>query len=295
MTSPNTDSFEANRSRLFGLAYRMLGSVADAEDILQDAYLRWRRVDIKTVSNADAFLTTIVSRLCLDRLKEARRQREIYVGPWLPEPLLNDPAIAVAPPNELASDISYALMLALERLSPLERAAFLLHDVFDMEFSEIADVLDRNEAACRQLASRARTNVRKNKPRVDTNSCDSKKIADAFFSALRSGDPAQLRDVLAENAAFHADGGGRVPSARNILYGAERIAQFFAGYARKGLTNRPKWARRIVINNLPGEIAMNADGVMQTTVIEIQNDHVIAVYVTRNPEKLRHLEGLTSQ
>ncbi|MCK5745931.1 MAG: RNA polymerase sigma factor SigJ, partial [Oricola sp.] len=195
----------------------------------------------------------------------------------------------------VADDVSFALMLALERLSPLERAAFLLHDVFDMDFAEIAGVLGRNEAACRQLASRARANVRKEKPRFEPAPDDSANIADAFFVALRSGDASALRDVLAADAVFHADGGGRVPAARNILLGSERIAQFFAGYARKGVTSKPKWTRRVVVNGLPGEIAVNADGVLQTTAVDIRGGRVAAVYVTRNPDKLRHLEKLTPQ
>lgn len=292
MTVGEPGIFEEQRPRLFGLAYRMLGSVADAEDVVQDAFLRWRGVDAETVGNPRGFLSKVVSRLCLDKLKEARRRREIYVGPWLPEPLINDPDLATTPRETVADDVSFALMLALERLSPLERAAFLLHDVFDMEFSEIAGVLDRSEAACRQLASRARANVRKDKPRFAAPAEGNAKIADAFFVALRSGDAGSLRDVLAADAVFHADGGGRVPAARNILRGAERIAQFFAGYARKGVTSKPKWKRRLIVNGLPGELAMNADGVLQTTAVEIRDGRVAAVYVTRNPDKLRHLARL---
>ena len=190
---------------------------------------------------------------------------------------------------------TFALMLALERLSPLERAAFLLHDVFDMEFAEIAAVLNRSEAACRQLASRARGNVRRERPRFETAPDRSAKIADAFFAALRSGDAGALRDALAEDAVFHADGGGRVRAARNILYGADHISRFFAGYARKGALSHPRWTRRIVVNGLPGELAVNADGVMQTTALEIRDGRVAAVYVTRNPDKLRHLEPLAPQ
>lgn len=295
MTASEPGIFEEQRPRLFALAYRMLGSVADAEDVLQDAFLRWRGVRAETVGNPRGFLSKIVSRLCLDKLKEARRRREIYVGPWLPEPLIDDRGLASVAEETVAGDVSFALMLALERLSPLERAAFLLHDVFDMEFAEIAGVLNRTEAACRQLASRARANVRKEKPRFDVKSTDSEKIADAFFVALRSGDAQALRDVLAADAVFHADGGGRVPAARNILRGADRIAKFFAGYARKGVTSKPKWKRRLVVNGLPGELAMNADGVMQTTAVEIRAGRVAAVYVTRNPDKLRHLEKFAPQ
>ncbi len=292
MAIPENDLFEQHRARLFGLAYRMMGSVADAEDIVQDAYLRWRRVEFETVGNPGGFLSKVVSRLCLDRLKEARRRREVYVGPWLPEPVINDPALAETPPDDVAGDISIALMLALERLSPLERAAFLLRDVFDMDFKEIAAVLDRNETACRQLASRARANVRKDKPRFTVSPEENAKIADAFFTALRSGEAGALRDMLAAEATLHSDGGGRVPAARNILLGADRIARFFAGYARKGYLAKPQWKRRVFINGLPGEISLNGDGVLQTAALDIRGGRIAAIYVTRNPDKLRHIASL---
>ena len=280
---------------MFGIAYRMLGSVADAEDVVQDAYLRWRRAGPETVDNPQGFLSMVVSRLCLDRLKEARRHREVYVGPWLPEPIVNDPSLAATPDEIVADDVSFALMLALERLSPLERAAFILHDVFDMGFAEIADILGRNEPAIRKLASRARLNVRKEKPRFDTAPDKSAKIVDAFFTALRSGEAAALRDLLTEDAMLHADGGGRVRTARNILSGGERISLFFAGYARKGGLAAPIWSRRMIINGLPGELTLNADGVLQTTAIETRDGRIAAIYVTRNPDKLRHLAASPSQ
>ncbi|GJL92277.1 sigma-70 family RNA polymerase sigma factor [Hyphococcus sp.] len=295
MNQSEPDIFEAHRPRLFGLAYRMLGSVADAEDLLQDAYLRWRSVAKDSVENPRAYLSKIVSRLCLDRLKEARRHREVYVGPWLPEPLANDLTHAVSPADDLAENISFALMLTLERLSPLERAAFLLHDVFDMEFSEVADTLGRSEATCRQLASRARTHVRKDRPRYAVEPEQTEKISTAFFAAMHSGDTNALRSLLADDAVFHADGGGKARSARNILHGADRISQFLAGYARKALPKRIEWSRRMTINNLPGELAFAVDGILQTTAIEIAHGRITAIYVTRNPDKLRHLASFAPQ
>jgi RNA polymerase sigma-70 factor (ECF subfamily) len=297
MSTRDTDIFEEHRAYLSAIAYRMLGSVADAEDVMQDAFLRWRRVAPEAVEHPRAFLSKTVSRLCLDKLKEARRRREIYVGPWLPEPVINDPALSVSPPENVAEDISFALMLALERLSPLERAAFLLHDVFDMEFAEIAVVLERNEAACRQLASRARAHVRKERPRFDMAPDKSAEITEAFFTAAKSGDASALRDLLAKDATLYADGGGRVIASLNPIYGGDAIARFYEGVIRKAASMKPDlavWSRRAVINGLPGEIMRAPDGVLMTTALEIRDGKVVGVYVLRNPEKLRHLAEFSS-
>ncbi len=201
---------EKNRRRAAALAYRMLGSVEEAEDGVQDAYLRWHRADRGEVANPGAFLARIVTRLSLDRLKEARRRRETYVGPWLPDPLVTELSLATEPVESVADDISYALLLALERLSPLERAAFLLHDVFDVEFEEVATALGRSPASCRQLASRARSHLREERPRYAVRPDEQRSIADAFFAAVKSGDAAVLGALLAQTATFHSDGGGKL-------------------------------------------------------------------------------------
>lgn len=238
---PDATEFERHRAHLTALAYRMLGSVAEAEDAVQDAFLRWHRTDRTGVAEPRAFLARVVTRLCLDRLKAARHRRETYVGPWLSEPLVEDPALAVPPPEDLARDVSVALMLALERLSPLERAAFLLHDGFDLGFDEIAAALGRSEAACRQLASRARANVQAARSRFAVDAAERTRLAAAFFAASRSGDAVALRDLLATEATLHTDGGGRRRAALNVIAGAGRIARFFAGLARKGRNPTPLW------------------------------------------------------
>ena len=204
------DAFEANRGRLMALAYRMTGSVADSEDVLQEAYLRWEAVDTQVVRNPRAFLSTTVTRLCLDLLKSARVQRESYVGPWLPEPVLDTHGIAPDDATELAQDISVALMLALERLSPLERAAFLLHEVFDCSYEEVANTLGRSEAACRQLASRAKKHVRAARPRYEPSDDERRRIVLAFGNAVMNGDLEELQATLADDAVLYADGGGKV-------------------------------------------------------------------------------------
>src|SRR5688572_8328876 len=294
-TDPST-TFEPHRRRLLGLAYRMLGSMAEAEDAVQEAYLRWHDADRDTVKEPRAFLMTTTTRICLDVLKSARMKREQYVGPWLPDPVTDTASLAPDAQTELAEDLSVALLLALDRLSPLERAAFLLHDVFDYSFSQVAAALDRNEAACRQLASRARTRVREAQPqgvtppRQATSAINPKhaELLSAFISATRTGDIEGLTRMLASDARVVTDGGGKVPAALNVIEGAERTAAFLAGVARKGWTDEMS-LRFEVINGLPGLIVVGPNGLVQTTAFEFDGDVVTAIYVVRNPDKLRHL------
>jgi RNA polymerase sigma-70 factor (ECF subfamily) len=290
-------SFEPFRRRLLGLAYRMLGSMADAEDAVQETYLRWHRTDRDKVTDPRAFLMTTTSRICLDMLTSARARREEYVGPWLPEPVLDTAALAPDSHTELAEDLSIALLLTLDRLSPLERAAFLLHDVFDFSFSEVANALDRSEAACRQLAARARAHVRDARPRGVTspassraNAMDAKhaELISAFIAATRSGDLNGLTQLLASDVRVVTDGGGKVQAALNVLEGADRSARFLIGAARKGW--REGYTLRFaVINGLPGVIIDGPEGLVQTSAFEIEDGHVRALYIVRNSDKLRHL------
>jgi RNA polymerase sigma-70 factor (ECF subfamily) len=296
MTTDPSASFEPHRRRLLGLAYRMLGSIADAEDAVQEAYLRWHDTDRASVTEPRAFLMTTTTRICLDVLKSARVRREEYVGPWLPDPVTDTASLAPDAQTELAEDLSVALLLALERLSPLERAAFLLHDVFDYSFSQVADTLDRNEAACRQLAARARTHVREARPagaipaRSASSAIDPKhaELVSAFISASRSGDIATLTRMLASDARVVSDGGGKVPAALNVIEGADRVAAFLAGVVRKGWTDEIS-VRFDTINGLPGLLMSGPRGLVQTTAFELEGDVVTAIYVVRNPDKLRHL------
>ena len=293
-------SFEPHRRRLLGLAYRMLGSMADAEDAVQETYLRWHAVHRETVSDPRAFLMTTTTRLCLDMLTSARARREEYVGPWLPEPVLDKAALAPDSRTELAEDLSVALLLTLDRLSPLERAAFLLHDAFDFSFSEVAAALERTEAACRQLAARARAHVRATRPRgtappVRSGEVDAKhaQLMSAFVAATRSGDLDALTRLLANDVRVVTDGGGKVAAALNLIDGADRAAQFLIGAARKGW--REDFILRFAtINGLPGVIVDGPEGLVQTSAFEIEGDVVRALYVVRNPDKLRHLAAARS-
>lgn len=280
--------FEPHRRHLQGLAYRMLGSWAEAEDIVQDAWLRWRDADRGRVETPRAFLSRTVTRLCLDQLKSARARREEYVGPWLPEPLPDAGNYEAAGAGEIAHDLSVALMLALERLSALERAAFLLHDVFDMPFAEIAATLGRNESACRQLAARARSRVRDARPRFAVTEQEGARIADAFWQASRAGDVDALRSLLAHDAVLHADGGGKKLAVFRPILGSDKIARFFAGLAKKP---SGQFLDAVVtqLNGMPGVLATELDGLPRSTTLEVRDGRIAAIYIVRNPDKLRHV------
>jgi RNA polymerase sigma-70 factor, ECF subfamily len=276
----------------------MLGSMADAEDAVQETYLRWHGADRDTVSNPRAFLMTTTTRICLDMLTSARARHEEYVGPWLPEPIVDTAALAPDSRTELAEDLSIALLLTLDRLSPLERAAFLLHDVFDFSFNEVASALERNEAACRQLAARARAHVREARPRGATaprsGEVDAKhaQLLSTFAAATQSGDLNALTQLLASDVRVVTDGGGKVRAALEVIDGADRVARFLVGVTRKhpGQWWRDDFTVRIAaINGLPGVIVDAPEGPVQTTTFELEGDVIRAMYVVRNPDKLRHL------
>lgn len=275
------------RRRLLGLAYRMLGSRSDAEDVVQDAYLRFAAAE--EVHHPEAYLVTIVTRLCLDRLKSARAQREVYVGPWLPEPVFDADMLSAEAATELADDLSFALMLALDRLSPLERAAFLLHDVFDRPFSEVAAALDRSEAACRQLAARARRAIREARPAPESAPDVHAKLLRAFCEAAASGDVSALAGLLRADAIAISDGGGRKTAALNPIKGADKIIRFLIGIAGKN-AGRELRVVPMLINGSAGALLF-LDGEVDHTLsvaIDAAQAKIAAIYVVRNPDKLRH-------
>ena len=300
-TSNPAASFEPYRRRLLGLAYRMLGSMADAEDAVQETYLRWHGADRDRVLDPRAFLMTTTTRICLDMLTSARARHEEYVGPWLPEPVLDTAALAPDTRTELAEDLSIALLLTLDRLSPLERAAFLLHDVFDFSFTEVATTLERSEPACRKLATRARAHVCALRPRgatappVRSDGIDAKhaQLMSAFAAATQSGDLNALTQLLASDVRVVTDGGGKVRAALKVVEGADEAAKFLVGVATRKRPDawwrddfRPRFA---IINGLPGIIVEGSEGAVQTAAFEIEGGVIRALYVVRNPDKLRHL------
>jgi RNA polymerase sigma-70 factor (ECF subfamily) len=280
------DPLAPYRQRLLGLAYRMLGSRSDAEDVVQDAYLRF--AGAQDVHNPEAFLVTVVTRLCLDRLKSAKAQREVYIGPWLPEPVFDAEGLSAEAATELADDLSFALLLALDRLSPLERAAFLLHDVFDTPFPEIAAMLDRTEASCRQLASRARRAVRDDRPVPAKAPDNHARLLQAFGEAVASGNVARLAELLRTDAVALTDGGGRKTAARNPIVGADKIARFFIGLAAKNAGHEIR-VEPAMINGAIGAL-LYLDGELDHTMsMAISGEKIAAIYIVRNPDKLRHL------
>lgn len=281
-------TFAPLRPRLARIAYRMLGSVAEAEDIVQDAYLRWHGTDRAAVADAKAFLSKTVTRLCLDHLKSARVKRETYIGPWVPEPMIEP-----SEPDE-ADDITLTLMMALERLSPLERAAFLLHDVFGQAFDQVAQAIDRDAAACRQLAGRAREHVRAAKPRFPVSPSRGADIAKAFFDASRSGEVGPLQALLAKDVVLYSDGGGKRTAALNPVHGDANVARFFAGIARKPEGKLPMQYWEAIVDGLPGLVVVQNGEVMHTVALEIDDGRITAIYVVRNPDKLRHVSATPS-
>ncbi|MBX7489776.1 sigma-70 family RNA polymerase sigma factor [Qipengyuania sp. GH25] len=275
--------FESEQKRLLRLAYRMLGSVTEAEDAVQDAWLRWHGKEDE-VDNAAAYLTRVVTRVCLDRLKSAQRRREIYVGPWLPEPLVCE----VEVDHWIEDDITYSLMLAMERLSPLERAAFLLHDVFDIPLSEIALTLEREPAAVRKLASRARRNIKEERKRYSIDAEGADRMARAFFIAARDGDTAQLSAMLAEDVEIHTDGGGRIFALRNIVRGIERVIRLLQHANRKHVAY-PTLLHTMIVDGLPGYLSLD-DGIPQATILDSRDGKIVGIYIVKNPDKLTHMQ-----
>jgi len=281
-----SDPLAPHRGRLLGLAYRMLGSRSDAEDVVQDAYLRF--AGAQGVHNPEAFLVTVVTRLCLDRLKSAKAQREIYVGPWLPEPVFDAEGLAADAATELADDLSFALLLALDRLSPLERAAFLLHDVFDMPFADVAAMLERTEVSCRQLATRARRAVREARPAPAAPPDRHARLLSAFGEAVASGDVSRLAGLLRADAIAVTDGGGRKTAALNPIIGADKIARFFIALAGKNI-GRDIRIEPAMINGSVGALLYMDGEIDHTISMAIDGDRIAAIYIVRNPDKLRYV------
>ena len=291
MSGKPATTFEAQRAHLLGIAYRMLGEMAGAEDVVQEAWLRWERND-EIVRDPRAWLSAVTVRLALDALRKVRARRETYVGPWLPEPLLPDDmralaADAPAARAELASDLSLALLHVLERLSPEERAAFILHDAFDCDYRDIAATLDKSEEACRKLVSRARERVRTDRPRHKATAEQHRALIARFSEAVLAQDDKLLMSLFASDVVFYSDGGGRVPAAINPVYGADHVTRLVIGLARKGLTDPS--VRAGEINGQFALIISEASGLHSVVTADVEGEHITAVYVIRNPDKLARI------
>lgn len=282
--SDKTRLFTALRPRLFAIAYRMLGTRADAEDLLQDAWLRWDRSDATGLQSAEAWLVTIVTRLAIDRLRAAKTEREAYVGWWLPEPLVEVDERTPEAAAELAGELSVAFLLVLERLSADERAAFLLRQVFDHDYDEIAELLGKSEAACRQMVSRATQRVQQDRPRFEVSQDAHRRLLEKFMLAARSGERNAMKALLADNVQVVGDGGGKVPTFAKVLQGADRIANlYWAVFKRLGEQVRYRMA---TINGEAG-LLRYVDGQLESAQAFVTDgEHIVAIYTVRNPDKL---------
>jgi RNA polymerase sigma-70 factor (ECF subfamily) len=285
---PDTARFEENRGKLWRIAYRMLGSQDEAEDAVQDAYLRWHRADTRSVRSPQAWLVTTVTRLCIDRLRQLRAEREAYTGPWLPEPLVEYTAAAADEPVELASDLSVALLAVLERLAPEERAAFLLREVFDTGYDDIAVILGKSETACRQIVSRAARRVREKRPRVEVNRAAAEHLISTFAQALKAQDQDTLLGLFAEEATWTSDGGGKAKAALKVVHGADRIARFLTGVYRKGVHLVD--FRPVTVNGEPGLAAVVGEQVFSIMSFRTDGRRILDAYAVLNPDKLQHVQ-----
>jgi RNA polymerase sigma-70 factor (ECF subfamily) len=283
---------EELRPGAFAVAYRMLGSVVEAEDVVQEALLRFDAALSRgeEISSPRAYLATITTRLAIDELRSARARRETYVGDWLPEPLLNAPAAEdPAGQVEMADSLSFAFLVLLESLTPEERAVLLLHDVFDYGYAEVAAIVAKSEDNCRQLAVRARRRIEQGRPRFEGSEEHRRELGERFFDAAESGDLEALEQLLARDVILRGDGGGKVPALAAALRGADRVARALANWGRLGLS-RGAGTRRATINGLPGMLLYDADGgLIGTMSVEVSAERVVGVNSVVNPDKLRHL------
>jgi RNA polymerase sigma-70 factor, ECF subfamily len=283
-TAGHRAAFEAHRGRLWGVAYRMLGSRADADDMVQEAYLRWHGAPTAEVRTPEAWLVTTTTRLCIDRLRHLRAEREAYVGPWLPEPLVEEAPRPDAA-TELASDLSVAFLALLERLAPEERAAFLLHDVFESDYEEISAALGKSTTACRQIVSRARRRVREERPRVRVSAAARERLVESFMRAIELRDRDALLAMFAEEATLTADGGGKVNAAQKVVRGGASVVRFLLGVL-SGVHDRLT-LQTIVVNGEAG-IAARVDGQLVSVMSFATDDkQILGVYSVLNPDKLR--------
>ena len=287
-----TAVFEELRRRLFGIAYRMIGTTADAEDIVQEAYLRWHQADTEEIRSAEAWLVSVVTRLSIDKLRKASVEREKYIGEWLPEPLIASTSPTPEEKLETASNLSMAFMVLLERLTPVERAAFLLHDVFDCAYPLIANILRKSEAACRQIVHRARQRVRSEKSRFKASDVARRSLINQFMAAAEAGDDVTLLSLFAKDATLTSDGGGVVPAARKVVHGPSRIARLYLLLAKKLGTRLRK--EILTINGEPG-LVMYLDGAPLATVsFATDGQSITALYTVLNPKKLHRLSTVTN-
>lgn len=284
-----TDAFVLHRALLFGIAYRMLGGVAAAEDMVQETYLRWRAQDPSTIATPRAWLIATITRLCIDQLRSARHRREEYVGVWLPEPLVDPTAPRPDEAAALADSLGAAFLLMLEELAPVDRAVFLLREAFGYDYAGIARIVGRTEAACRQIVSRARTRLARDRAEPPKPTARAEEIVQRFLGACATGDLQGLLAVLTDDVVLYTDGGGRVKAALRPIRTADRVSRFFIGIRERALVGAD--VRVIRVNGDVGAMTRRRDGVLSVTSFAFAGDRIRAIYSVSNPDKLRHVAG----
>jgi RNA polymerase sigma-70 factor (TIGR02957 family) len=288
------EAFEAHRPLLLSVAYRMLGSLADAEDLVQEVWLRWDRTEQEAIEDARAFLVRVTTRLAIDRLRRLKARREAYVGPWLPEPILTEGDAGEA--AELAESVSLALLVVLETLSPLERAVFVLREVFGYSYAEIGEIIGRQEATVRQLARRAREHVQQRQPRFDSDQATRRRVTEQFLAACNTGDVAALMAILAPGVTLYADSGGRVRAPRRPIVGADKVARFFLSVWKTpyrewaGVVEGPDLELRVVqVNDGPAILGTAGERPIGVLTLDVADGVVQALRFVANPDKLSGL------
>jgi len=283
-----TDLFTGHRALLFGIAYRMIGNVAEAEDLVQETFVRWQKQKVEEIGRPKAWLVATLTRLGIDYLRSARHRREEYVGVWLPEPLVDPAATAPDQAAALGDSLGMAFLFMLEALGPVERAVFLLREAFDYDYAEIAPIVGRSEAACRQIVSRAKNHFARREPASDAApSPKTERIVQRFMAACATGDIAELLAVLTDDAVLYTDGGGRVRSALRPICSADHVSRFFAGIQRRWPVDATITLARV--NGEVGAIVRRVDGRVSVSAFAFQGDRIRAIYTVSNPDKLRRL------
>jgi RNA polymerase sigma-70 factor, ECF subfamily len=287
-----SETFERHRSLLFSIAYRMLGSVMEAEDVVQEAFLRWQEASGGEIRAPKAYLSTVVTRLSIDRLRSAKARREQYVGPWLPEPLATGEGSEATDAVALDETLSMAFLVLLESLTPVERAVFLLREVFNYDYAEIASLVGKSEDNCRQISRRARRSVAARRPRFESSPEQEERFMNSFLEACMSGDMERLLALLSADATLWSDGGGKTRAALNPIYGADRVARFFFGILCKAPSGLV--VLRASINGRPGFIGYVEDGSPQSvTTFDVAEVTIRAIRIAVNPEKLRNVPRMS--
>lgn len=285
-----TEIFESHRQRLFRLAYGMLKRVAPAKDAVQEAYIRWQKQDVEQVRSPGSYLSTIVSRICLDEIKSARNRKEEYIGPDLPEPLLTAEGDIPDENMELSEAVSMAMLVVLDELGPVQRAVYILREIFDYDYAAIADMVQKSESHCRKIAQRARDRIQEHRPRFEQSSERQNKLVTAFLDAVQNGDMSKMESMLAKEAILYSDGGGKVTAARKPIYSAPKIAKFMVGIQKQVPDEAEFDIAFERVNGEPGMIVWLDDSLYNAWSFHIEEGKIHSIYVVLNPDKLRHLK-----